>query len=71
MNSNSTDNSLEDVLSVPRLKDGAVSAELQNMFKEDYQEFTKSIKKENVEEKQNNVSDITRAERKRERIRGL
>lgn len=71
LNSNSTDNSLEDVLTVPRLKDGAVSAELQNMFKEDYQEFTKSIKKENVEEKQNNVSDITRAERKRERIRGL
>ena len=71
LNSNSTDNSLEDVLTVPRLKDGAVSAELQNMFKEDYQEFTKSIKKENVEEKKNNVSDITRAERKRERIRGL
>ena len=71
LNSNSTDNSLEDVMSVPRMKDGIVSAELQNMFKEDYQEFIKSTKKDDTEEKQDSVTEMPMSERKRDRLRRL
>ena len=71
LNSNSTDNSLEDVMSVPRIKDGIVSAELQNMFKEDYQEFIKSTKKDDTEEKQDSVTEMPMSERKRDRLRRL
>lgn len=35
-NSNQTDNSLADMLTVPRAKDGYISQELQNMFKDEY-----------------------------------
>ena len=71
LNSNSTDNSVEDVMSVPRMKDGIVSAELQNMFKEDYQEFIKSTKKDDTEEKQDSVTEMPMSERKRDRLRRL
>lgn len=36
LNSNQTDNSLVDMLTVPRAKDGYISQELQNMFKGEY-----------------------------------
>ncbi len=36
LNSNQTDNSLADMLTVPRAKDGYISQELQNMFKDEY-----------------------------------
>ena len=73
LNSNSTDNSLNDVLSVPRLRDGNVSAELQNMFKEEYKEVVDTYKNAAIHTKdeKNNVSDITKLTARRERRRGL
>lgn len=71
LNSNSTNNSLEDVMTVPRLRDGNVSAELQNMFKEEYQEFVNIHGNNVLKEEQNNVTDMTKITKRRERTRGL
>ena len=41
------------------------------MFKEDYQEFIKSTKKDDTEEKQDSVTEMPMSERKRDRLRRL
>lgn len=73
LNSNSADNSLNDVLSVPRLRDGNVSAELQNMFKEEYKDLVDTYTNITAsnENKMDNVSDIAKLKARRERRRGL
>ena len=73
LNSNSADHSLNDVLSVPRLRDGNVSAELQNMFKEEYKDLVDTYTNITAsnENKMDNVSDIAKLKARRERRRGL
>lgn len=75
LNSNSTENSLKDVLSISREKDGYISDELQNMFKEDFKEFMDSTKgntaKEEFEQREetNTVIDNTILARRRNRLK--
>lgn len=69
LNSNSTENSLEDVLSIQRAKDGYICDELQNMFKGDLQEFIGTTKENTTKEETNTVIDNTILARRRNRLK--
>lgn len=77
LNSNSAYNSLNDVLSVSSLRDGNINAELQNMFKDEYDLFGEKVKNAtsgNDKEsgvKVTSISEIEVMEKRRKRRQGL
>lgn len=76
-NSNQTDNSLTDILTVPRAKDGYISQELQDMFKDEYDLMIgEAMKLVNISNSNNKVISVAKnnsaiEEKRRNRRLGL